>query len=291
MKTRSLAALALSMLLPLGLQQSAAQVRPAITAAPNPVTVGGVLVLGTNPTVFVFTPGTVVWVSPLSGVGSGLLTRNVVLCGTPAGAAAIAGGTSAALPPCRPGLGGRTLTVAIPNGPEGDLLLQRGLPPPSGYWNLSAMNTATGAIAVVRGQIHFVATAPVMSPLPKAAPYVTSISPLCVNSFTPQIAVYGQNFDAGGAQAVVSFIYFTDKHGTFRTDFNGRDSRVAATMLSRGPGQLSFQIDLRAIHRTGGDNFGIGGNYYVQVQNPDGKVSGGPIFFTAQPYNGPGGHC
>jgi len=106
--------------------------------------------------------------------------------------------------------------------------------------------------------------------------------------------VNGQNFDPNGSVAIVSYIYFVNKHGRFRTDYNGMDSRVKGTIRFRSASNLQFTVSLQQIHQH--DPFGLAnnyaGNYYVQVQNPNGKVSDGPMFFTVQPYHGPGmTHC
>src|SRR5712691_1892770 len=95
--------------------------------APNTVSIDPnttTLTVGSsNPKAFSFTTPVIVWVTPLTTVGRGMLIPAITLCG-PTGAA-IAGLPRAAQP-CRVNTFGLSVSMTIP-GPEGTLLLQRGL--------------------------------------------------------------------------------------------------------------------------------------------------------------------
>jgi len=274
-----------------------------IAAAPNPVVVGTNLTLTTDTKKFMFTAATVVWVTPMNGGFSrGNLVSLVVLCG-PMGGVALPGGKS--IPggkvTCTPNPGGASMTIFIPAGLIGNQLIQKGTPAPAGYWNLFALNPAMLSPfmkfappileAPLPYLIHFVPTmtAPAGPPPP---PFVSNVAPGCFAAAPTTItaSVDGQNFEPG-AHVIVSYIYYVEPNGVFRTDWYGRDSRTAAIMLQQSSTYLEFSIDVQQIHETAGDNFtNSGGNYYVQVQNPDGQVSGGPMYFTVKPYYGYG-HC
>lgn len=271
-------------------------------ATPNPVPVGSVLTLTTTPAAFPFSPGTIVWVTPINGgVSRGMLTSLVVLCG-PAGGVALPGG--GALPganqTCNPTVGGAVLSIPIPAGLEGDELAQKGHPAPAGFWNLFALTPVAGPRGMVFDLeaplprlVHFVLTGvgTGIGTGGNPPPAVYSVTPACVAT-PPEIVtgtVHGLNFQPG-ARVIVSYIYYVQPNGVFRTDYYGRDSRTDAIVLQQSSTQLTFEINLRTVHHTAGDPYTDGGNYYVQVQNPDGSVSGGPIYFTAKPFHGYG-HC
>ena len=280
-----------------------------IATMTNPLTVGTPLVLTTVPAKFKFTAGTVVWVTPMNGgLMKGNLVSLVVLCG-PSTKVALPGGASlpGANQVCMPAAGGATLTIPIPAGPEGDELIQKGTPAPSGFWNLFALNpgamTMTRALmpfeeAPLPGLIRFVpAGTPAGPTAPLPPPAVYSVSPQCVASTpAPPIvtgSAQGSNFRPG-ARVVVSYIYYTEPNGVFRTDYNGRDSHTGAiTSQENCTAQgcsIDFSINIESVHQTAGDPYGLGGNYYVQVENSDGQVSGGPMYFTVKPFQGYG-HC
>jgi len=160
------------------------------------------------------------------------------------------------------------------------------------------MNTSTGVEAPLPHTIRFTPPAPV--PPQNLAPYISDFSvspssgghPKCVpqNASDVTINVQGQNFDAS-AHIIVSYIYFVNKN-KFVTDFHGQDSRVAASMNQQTSTYLSGSVNLQFIHNTGGDHFGLGGNYYVQVQNGSGKTDGiAPNYFTVLPYGGGDSRC
>ncbi len=257
-------------------------------ASVQEVELGTILMLTTDPARFKFTAGTIVFVTPAFGVpASGLLTVAVFLCG-PAGIAV-----------CTPTPSGDTLDIAIPPAPFGNPLIQAGLPGQYGFWNLFALDPgiisrfATITLeAPLPGLVHFVSTITVTPTIPPA-PFVSDVSPGCVDSTQTTVVtggVDGQSFESG-ARVIVSYIYFVKPNGKFVTGLSGRDSRTPAVMLAQSPTHLGFSIDLRNVHQTAQDNFtDFGGNYYVQVQNPDGQLSGGPMYFTAKPFEGYG-HC
>lgn len=266
-----------------------------ISVTPKPVVLGGTMTLTVSPASgYSFDGHTVIVLEPMAGVGLGVGLRT--LCG------GLRGG--APNTPCP--AGGKTMTLSVPN--DGSL--------PAGRYLLRAENWEP-ALVVGRttacspacteadaGLVQFGSSGSSVPPPPpqKAqAPFITSLSlsnhapgrDQCVQSqpSTVTINVQGQNFDPNGAQIIVSYIYFVD-HGTFRTDFHGRDSRVAANITQRRANFLEGSVDLRGIHQRGGDPFGLGGNYYVQVQNGDGQVNPrAPFYFTALPYQGPDSRC
>jgi len=285
-----------------------------IAATPNPVVVGTTLELTTDPAKFEFTAGTVVMVTPINfAFYGGLVPPMITLCG-PAG-------TNGAFQVCAPDPGGARLRIPIPAGPPiGDTLIQKGTEPPTGFWVLFAYNPAVAGFpkfvtpakeAPLPTTIQFVPTAGSSSSATLPPPVVQNLGitgaptglPDCApapitlgtGTSTPPIvygAVSGLEFQPG-ARVLVSYIYFVDpNNNVFRTDYNGKDSHTEA-ITSQTPGNsttLGFSINVEAIHQAGGDPYSLGGNYYVQVQNPDGQISGGPITFTFQPWPYYG-HC
>jgi hypothetical protein len=269
-----------------------------ITVNPRPVVLGANMTLNVDSrSQYGFDVNTVIVLEPAKGVGFGVGLRT--LCGGLRGGARntpcpVFGGTS------------KTMTLSAPN--DGSL--------PAGTYLLRAENwdrpvvvgnvgfctpTCTEADA---GYVQFGTTStprPQPTP-PPPAPYITNLTVVnhlpnrdqCVASqpSTVTLNVQGQNFNSNGGQIVVSHIYFVDRHGTFRTDYQGRDSRVAANMMQRSANFLQGSVDLTAIHQRAGDPFGLGGNYYVQVQNPDGQVNPrAPFYFTVLPYQGGDSRC
>ena len=250
----------------------------------------------TNANVFVFTKDMALIATPVSygpaaaGVPNRTAVAHVALCGPTALVTSILGAMSPGLPACMPTFGGRNLAIAIPSGPIGNLLLQRGMPAPSGFWNITVFSAA-GPVTRVRGPIQFVPAGYVVPAPPVHAPQVSDVEPKCVDSANSPLTLTasGRYFDPNNAQAIVGYIYFIGPHDRFRYDNNGRDSRITANTIARSSTSITFSIDLQAIHNHGGDRFGLGGNYYVQVRNPNGSISGDPAMFTAKPFTG--GRC
>jgi hypothetical protein len=250
-----------------------------IGAASNCVPLGSQLILTSlTPNSFLFSPATLVTIkSTRTGLANSLCAISAVSCA--------------------PSANGTTLTIQIPTaGGGGSQLLGTS-------WTLTATNLLGLGTATLTqpNAIKFVSGACAAASSPKSAPFVTGVTPNCVaaSPFAPNfvtLSVDGNNFDPVGAQVVVSYIYFVGPHGKFRTDYHSHDSRRPATMLFRSTSSLQFSIGLQTIHQQGGDPFDLAGNYagnyYVQVENPNGKVSDGPMYFTVLPYHGPGmSHC
>jgi hypothetical protein len=250
---------------------SAQPVNAIVTAAPTTVRLGQTLTLTSNSPNFFFTNNASVSFYP---IGKG--QKQQLLC------------RGSYYQSCSPSLSGRTLSVPIPLAPTGNPFL--------GQWRLVVRDSnLTGATlsAVIPTSITVVPTNFTGSSGPSAsAPFVSGITPSCVWPWptTITLSVDGTGFDPNSAQVIVSYIYFVGPHGRYRTDWHGKDSRIAANMqLPRSSDHLVFSVDLALIHQASNDHFGtFAGNYYVQVENANGKVSDGPMFFTVQPYHGPG---
>src|SRR5215831_3041189 len=258
---------------------------------------GGTFTLSTrNIRLFALAGPVAVWVRPATaGPSGGLLTGAVALCGS--GVAGLTAGSAT----CTVGRSG-SMSITVAQALV-DTLLQRGpgLASPNGFWLLYAMNTRTGVEAPLPHTIRFTPPVPgAGGPVPNPVPYISDFSvnpngsghPKCVpqNASDVTINVQGQNFDAN-ARIIVSYIYFVNRH-KFVTDFHGKDSRVAASMDQQTPAYLSGSVNLQFIHKTGGDHFGLGGNYYVQVQNGGGQTDGiAPNYFTVLPYGGGDSRC
>jgi hypothetical protein len=244
---------------------------------------------------FSFTSPVFVW---LKSVPFGrMMAATATLCG-PAGFTA--GGITAARQPCMANTVGTAVTIHIAPT-DATPLIQTGSP--AGYWDLYAMHTTGNmAEAPLPHTVQFVPAtiAPAPAPAPSPGPTVNSWSVVpsvagksqCVPAGNTIVTINmnGANFDAG-AKLIVSYIYFVD-HGTFITMNGAYDSRIGASMQSVGPTFLQGTVSLPAIHSAGHDPYGVGGNYYVQVQNGDGKLDvRAPNYFTVQPYSGGDSRC
>jgi hypothetical protein len=264
-----------------------------VSVDPN---LGATLTLGSNNLAsFSFTSPVFVWLRSVTAAR--MVAATATLCG-PAGFTA--GGIAAAGQPCMLNSFGNAVTIHI--APlDAAPLTSTGFP--AGYWNLYAMHTTGNmAEAPLPHTVQFVpaAVAPVPAPAPSPGPTVNSWSVVpsltgksqCVPAGNTIVTINmnGANFDAG-ARLIVSYIYFVDR-GTFITMNGAYDSRIGASMQSIGPTFLQGTVSLPAIHSAGHDTYGVGGNYYVQVQNGDGKLDvRAPNYFTVQPYSGGDSRC